>query len=119
MNPTAEIEILVTPAGSRTTYAAEIFGQLAIHVTAVSSRLPDGFTLSHIASGYRIWSFFRWVEIEQIRRLAEMLADQDFDAYMRDGYKDKAFIQRVKAIYEQWEETYPDRMAYDYLSSER
>ncbi len=95
---------------------AEIIGQLALHIgQSYTGHAINGFVLSHAASGYYIWHFEEWVSVDEIRRFAHMLGGQDFDAYMRGGYTDKAFVAECKRIEEAWEASYPDRTAYDRL----
>lgn len=99
--------------------SVEPVGQLAIHRSL--NRLGEvegGHTLSHLESGYRVWAFEQHVSTQEIARLANMLAGQDFDAYWRGGCVDKSFVAACNHIYNQWDATYPDRLAWDVLSED-
>lgn len=108
--------MVLSPIGMPMPVSAEVIGQLAINYTQIMVNNPDEeYTLTHVASGYRLWSFEAWVKRDEIRRLAEMLARYDFDAYVAGGYQDWGFVERVKAVYDEWDATYPDRLAVDRL----
>ncbi len=108
-------DALVASWGLRKSLEAEVIGQLAIHPSIIVNAMPHptAYSLSHAGSGYAVWHFEEWVSLDELRRLAQMLAGQDFDAYARDSYQDKAFVAECKRIEQEWEATYPDRLAHD------
>lgn len=85
---------------------AEIVGQIAIHPAYSAGGTPDTsrWCLSHVKSGYYFYECDGGTLPEELKRLAELLAVLDFDAFVDDGCTDKLFVSAGKAIIALWEQ---------------
>ncbi len=84
---------------------AEIVGQIAIHPAYSAGGTPDTsrWGLSHVKSGYYFYECDGGTLLEELKRLAGLLAAFDFDAYFAHDFTDAAFVADVKAAIERWE----------------
>jgi hypothetical protein len=84
---------------------AEIVGQIAIHPAYSAGGTPDTsrWCLSHVKSGYYFYECDGGTLLEELKRLAGLLAAFDFDAYFASQCTDTAFVADVKAVIERWE----------------
>jgi hypothetical protein len=88
-----------TSEGAMEVQPVRIVGQCAIHAPIEGQ---DGFTVTHIASGYKVIVFDWTIKLTQVVRFAKLVESVDLDTYYDNGMTNTEIRSVMKSIYKQW-----------------